>query len=215
LLRENLMVVSSHPSLRAVKPPPETSPLKYFSPGLDSVAGFRVYNASMLKTARQFTGRVEERTLRIGEVAEATGISVEALRFYERRGLLGRPARTASGYRAYDETVLERLAFIKRAQAIGFSLDEITDILEMRGRGEAPCLEVREAARRKLAELDVRLRDLRRYRNELARTLDEWDERGVDEGKFCGLIEHSDVHAPAVGVATTNAPARRRANKGK
>ena len=169
----------------------------------------------MLKTARQFTGRVEERTLRIGEVAEATGISVEALRFYERRGLLGRPARTASGYRAYDETVLERLAFIKRAQAIGFSLDEITDILEMRGRGEAPCLEVREAARRKLAELDVRLRDLRRYRNELARTLDEWDERGVDEGKFCGLIEHSDVHAPGVGVATTNAPARRRANKGK
>jgi MerR family mercuric resistance operon transcriptional regulator len=209
------MVVSSHPSLRAVKPPPETSPLKYLSPGLDSVAGFRVYNASMLKTARQFTGRVEGRTLRIGEVAEATGISVEALRFYERRGLLGRPARTASGYRAYDEAVLERLAFIKRAQAIGFSLDEITDILEMRGRGEAPCLEVREAARRKLAELDLRLRDLRRYRNELARTLDEWDERGVDEGKFCGLIEHSDVHAPGVGVATTNAPARRRANKGK
>lgn len=151
--------------------------------------------------------------MRIGEVAEATGISVEALRFYERRGLLGRPARTASGYRAYDETVLERLAFIKRAQAIGFSLDEIADILEMRGRGEAPCLEVREAARHKLAELDVRLRELRRYRNELARTLDDWDERGIDEGNFCGLIEHSDVHAPA--VTATNAPTRRGANKGK
>jgi MerR family mercuric resistance operon transcriptional regulator len=75
----------------------------------------------MLKTAKQFERRAEGRTLRIGEVAEATGISVEALRFYERRGLLGRPARTASGYRAYDEAVLERLAFIKRAQAIGFS----------------------------------------------------------------------------------------------
>jgi len=168
----------------------------------------------MLKTARQFTGHIEGRTLRIGEVAEASGISVEALRFYERRGLLGRPARTASGYRAYDETVLERLAFIKRAQSIGFSLDEIADILEMRGRGEAPCLEVREAARRKLAELDLRLRELRRYRSELARALADWDERGIDEGQFCGLIEHSDVHAPAVATAT-NAPTPRNTNKGK
>jgi hypothetical protein len=83
----------------------------------------------------------------------------------------------------------------------------------MRGQGSAPCLEVREAARRKLAELDVRLRELRRYRNELARTLADWDERGIDEGEFCGLIEHSNVHAPA--VAATNAPARKRANRGK
>jgi MerR family mercuric resistance operon transcriptional regulator len=167
----------------------------------------------MLKTARHFERRSEGRTLRIGEVAGATGISVEALRFYERRGLLGRPARTASGYRAYDAGVLERLAFIKRAQAIGFSLDEIAEILEMRGRGQAPCAEVREVARRKLAELDVRLRELRRYRNELARTLADWDERGIDEGEFCGLIEHSHVHAPA--AATTHAPARKKTNKGK
>lgn len=167
----------------------------------------------MLKTTGQFERRTGGRTLRIGEVAEATGISVEALRFYERRGLLGRPARTASGYRVYDEGVLERLAFIKRAQSIGFSLDEITEILEMRGRGEAPCVEVREAARRKLAELDARLRELRRYRNELARTLEDWDERGIAEGQFCGLIEHSHVHAPA--AAAMHAPARKRTNKGK
>ncbi|HJR07885.1 MAG TPA: heavy metal-responsive transcriptional regulator [Pyrinomonadaceae bacterium] len=171
----------------------------------------------MTKTARQFGGRIEGRTtLRIGEVAEASGIGVEALRFYERRGLLGRPARTASGYRAYDASVIERLAFIKRAQAIGFSLDEIAEILEMRGRGEAPCLEVREAARRKLAELDARLTELRRYRNELARTLDDWDERGIEEGQFCGLIEHSHVHAPAGGTAAArHAPTRKRTNKGK
>lgn len=170
----------------------------------------------MLKTARQFERRTAGRAfLRIGEVAEATGISVEALRFYERRGLLGRPARTPSGYRAYDEGVLERLAFIKRAQAIGFSLDEIGEILEMRGRGEAPCVEVRQAARRKLAELDARLRELRRYRNELARTLDDWEERGIEEGQFCGLIEHSHVHAPTAAAATPHAPARKRTNKGR
>ncbi|HEX8635301.1 MAG TPA: heavy metal-responsive transcriptional regulator [Pyrinomonadaceae bacterium] len=167
----------------------------------------------MLKTAKQFGRQVEGRTLRIGEVAEATGISVEALRFYERRGLLGRPARTPSGYRAYNESVLERLAFIKRAQAVGFSLDEIGEILEMHGRGEAPCLEVRAAARRKLDELDARLRELRRYRNELARTLADWDERGIEEGQFCGLIEHSHVHAPA--TAATHAPARKQTNQGK
>jgi DNA-binding transcriptional MerR regulator len=171
----------------------------------------------MTKTARQFGEKIEGRTtLRIGEVAASSGIGVEALRFYERRGLLGRPARTASGYRAYDASVIERLAFIKRAQAIGFSLDEIAEILEMRGRGEAPCLEVREAARRKLVELDARLTELRRYRNELARTLDEWDERGMEDGQFCGLIEHSHVHAPAGGTAATpHAPARKRTNKEK
>ena len=168
----------------------------------------------MLNKPRQFERRAEGRILRIGEVAEATGISVEALRFYERRGLLGRPARTASGYRAYDEAVLERLAFIKRAQAIGFSLDEIAEILEMRGQGQAPCVEVREAARRKLAELDVRLRELRRYRSELARTLADWDERGIDEGQFCGLIEHSHIHAPA-NAHLAHAPARKKTNKGK
>ena len=171
-----------------------------------------------MKTMRQFGGRDEGRaTLRIGEVAEASGVGVEALRFYERRGLLGRPARTASGYRAYDASVLERLAFIKRAQAIGFSLDEIAEILEMRGQGVAPCVEVREAARRKLAELDARLAELRRYRNELARTLADWDERGIEEGQFCGLIEHSHVHAPAERAAATTprAPARKRTNKGR
>jgi DNA-binding transcriptional MerR regulator len=173
----------------------------------------------MLNRTRQFERRAggHTATLRIGEVAEAAGLSVEALRFYERRGLLGRPARTASGYRAYDEAVLERLAFIKRAQTIGFSLDEIAEILELRGRGQAPCLEVREAARRKLAELDARLRELRRYRNELARTLAEWDERGVEEGQFCGLIEHSHIHAPATATtaAAAGVPARKKTDKGK
>ncbi len=166
----------------------------------------------MSKAAKQFEPHANGRTYRIGEVAEASGVSVEALRFYERRGLLGRPARTAAGYRLYDESTLERLAFIKRAQAIGFSLDEITEILSMRGRGEIPCVEVRAAARRKLSELDERLRELRRYRNELARTLVEWDARGSDAGQFCGLIEHAHVHAPA----TAHAPASpRKTNKAK
>lgn len=150
------------------------------------------------------------RGLRIGEVAKASGVGVETLRFYERRGLLGRPRRTGANYRVYDEAVVERLAFIKRAQAVGFTLDEVAEILKESAGGRLPCRHVRELARRKLSELDRRLAELRRHRAELARTLADWDERGEEEGRVCGLIEHSNLTPPA------EAPADRlRAGKGK
>ena len=147
----------------------------------------------MLKAAKLTNESEGRRGLRIGEVAKAAGLGVETLRFYERRGLLGRPRRTAANYRVYDEAVLERLAFIKRSQAIGFSLDEIQTIISEREGGRRPCQHVRELARSKLVELDERLRELRRHRNELARLLGEWDERGEEDGVFCGLIEHSAI----------------------
>ncbi len=144
-------------------------------------------------------------SLRIGEVSRRSGVGVEALRFYERRGLLGRPARTESNYRVYDESVLERLDFIRRAQAVGFTLDEIGEILAESADGRSPCRHVRELARRKLEELDRRLAELRRHRADLARTLAEWDERGEAEGHVCGLIEHSALDAPAPGHEIRNA----------
>lgn len=143
------------------------------------------------------------RGLRIGEVARRSGIGVEALRFYERRGLLGRPARTESNYRVYDESVLERLDFIRRAQTVGFTLDEIGEILAESADGRSPCRHVRELARRKLEELDARLAEMRRHRAELARTLADWDERGEEEGHVCGLIEHSALAAPAERAGVT------------
>jgi DNA-binding transcriptional MerR regulator len=146
--------------------------------------------------------------LRIGEVARRSGIGVEALRFYERRGLLGRPSRTESNYRVYGESVLERLDFIRRAQAVGFTLDEIGEILAESADGRSPCRHVRELARRKLEELDRRLAEMRRHRADLARTLAEWDERGEAEGHVCGLIEHSTLEAPARG------PVARKTGKG-
>ncbi|MBA3240122.1 MAG: heavy metal-responsive transcriptional regulator, partial [Acidobacteria bacterium] len=113
--------------------------------------------------------------LKIGEVSKRSGVGVEALRFYEKGGLLDRPSRTYGGYRVYGEEVLERLTFIKRAQALGFSLDEIKRIIADARKGESPCDEVREIVRRRMAELDERLRELHRYRKELKGTLDEWD----------------------------------------
>ena len=73
--------------------------------------------------------------LKIGEVAKESGIGIEALRFYERSGLLGRLGRTASGYRIYDHNVFERLDFIKRAQLLGFSLNEIKQIISEKEAG--------------------------------------------------------------------------------
>jgi MerR family mercuric resistance operon transcriptional regulator len=131
--------------------------------------------------------------LKIGEVSKLSGVGVEALRFYERGGLLGRPARTAGGYRVYGAEVLERLAFIKRAQALGFSLDEIKRIIEDARKGRSPCDEVREIVARRLEELDERMREMRRYRRELAETLEEWDKVGRAPGHICGLIEGSHV----------------------
>ncbi|HEX8139479.1 MAG TPA: MerR family DNA-binding protein [Pyrinomonadaceae bacterium] len=133
------------------------------------------------------------RMLKIGDVSKQSGIGIEALRFYEKSGLLDKPSRTESGYRVYGPEVLERLAFIKRAQALGFSLDEVRRIIEDARTGQSPCDEVREIVSRRLEELDERMREMRRYRKELANTLEEWNKVGRAPGHICGLIEGSHV----------------------
>jgi DNA-binding transcriptional MerR regulator len=135
-------------------------------------------------------------SLKIGEVSQLSGIGIEALRFYERSGLLGKPVRSPVGYRLYDEGVLERLAFIKKAQTLGFSLDEIGQIIKDARSGASPCDDVREIVRRRLAELDERMREMRRYRKELAQTLEEWDKVGRAPGHICGLIESTKIESP-------------------
>jgi MerR family transcriptional regulator, copper efflux regulator len=131
--------------------------------------------------------------LRVGEVARRSGVGVEALRFYERSGLLDRPSRTENGYRLYGEEVLERLAFIKRAQALGFSLEEVGRVIAEKRAGQTPCAEVREIVRRRLQELDERMAQMRRYRREVAAALAEWDKIGESEGHICGLIEGAKI----------------------
>jgi DNA-binding transcriptional MerR regulator len=101
-----------------------------------------------------------------------------------------------SGYRHYDEGVLERLAFIKKAQTLGFSLDELGQIIKDAQNGASPCDDVREIVRRRLTELDERMREMRRYRKELAQTLEDWDKVGRAPGHICGLIEASEIENP-------------------
>lgn len=140
--------------------------------------------------------------LKIGEVAKRSGVGIETLRFYERQGLLGRPARTESGYRMYDASILEQLEFIRQAQTLGFSLSEIARITAESRAGHSPCAEVREIVRERLRELDERLAELKRYRTELAATLAEWDEKGDSPGHVCGLIEGSHLEPLATAKRT-------------
>ena len=150
------------------------------------------------------------KTLKIGEVSKESGIGIEALRFYERSGLLGKPVRSESNYRLYDEGVLDRLAFIKKAQTLGFSLDEIKRIIADAQHGASPCEDVREIVRRRLEELDERMREMKRYRKELAETLEEWDKVGRAPGHICGLIEAAEIENPLPAKHQAVAPKRRR-----
>jgi len=138
---------------------------------------------------------------KIGAVARRAEVGVETLRYYERLGLLGSPRRTESGYRLYTDAIFARLDFIRKAQAMGFTLEEIARIIQESEKGQSPCAEVRRIARRKLDELDRRLKQLRQYRNELAQTLSEWETKGSAAGKVCGLIESSHItHQPEKSI---------------
>lgn len=134
-----------------------------------------------------------ETNYKIGEVAKRTGVGIETLRFYEKSGLLERPSRTPSGYRVYDATIMDRLAFIKKAQVLGFTLDEIRELIAHKRAGENPCGHVRAKVKSRLSELDERIRQMTLYRDELAAELKQWEKKGAAAGHVCGLIEQSHI----------------------
>ncbi len=114
-----------------------------------------------------------EHALKIGELASAVGVSCDTVRYYERLNLLPRAARTRAGYRLYTEVDVERLRFIKQAQALGLSLEEIKELLPGRGAGLAECQRVHDLLSTKLKELDARIAEMRAFRRTLAAYFDE------------------------------------------
>jgi len=108
---------------------------------------------------------------RIGEVARATGLSVQTLRYYERLGLLPPARRTVSGYRVYDQGTEERLRFIQQAKVAGFHLDEIKEILKLRYAGQSPCECVRRLLKVKLEQVEREITEMKRFRGELRKGL--------------------------------------------
>ena len=125
------------------------------------------------------------------EVANATGVSTDTLRHYERQGLLPRVARTAAGYRRYPEATIERVLLIQRALVVGFSLEELKRVLTTRDRGGAPCRNVRDLVGQRFAELNRRIEELLTLRDELQELLSDWDARlaGTPNGERAHLLE--------------------------
>jgi DNA-binding transcriptional MerR regulator len=89
--------------------------------------------------------------------------------------------------------VIQRLDFIKRAQVLGFSLDEIKRIIADKAAGRSPCIEVRNIVKHRLEELGERMKEMRRYRRELGTALAQWEETGELDGQVCGLIERTEI----------------------
>jgi DNA-binding transcriptional MerR regulator len=108
-------------------------------------------------------------TLHIGEVALRAGVSIDAVRYYERRGLLPASPRTEGGFRLFTTDIVERVRFIKQAQELGFSLDEIGELLTT--GGERECRRVRDHLKVKLSEMDERIRLTQDFRKTLSRHL--------------------------------------------
>ncbi|MGH9439335.1 MAG: heavy metal-responsive transcriptional regulator [Terriglobia bacterium] len=105
--------------------------------------------------------------MQIGVAAKRIGLSVDAIRFYERNSLLPRPSRTQGGFRQYGETDVETLAFIRRVQGLGFKLSEIRGLLNLRGDRLQPCAPVRSRLEEKLADVQRKLADLQKLEHEL------------------------------------------------
>jgi DNA-binding transcriptional MerR regulator len=120
---------------------------------------------------------VEEKALRSGEVARQAGVSPDTLRHYERVGVLPRPRRGANGYRQYDGAAVDRVRLVRRSLAVGFTLEELARILAARERGSPPCRQVRRLAAEKLEQLEKRMAEMQHLKEELARTIRDWDAR--------------------------------------
>jgi MerR family transcriptional regulator, copper efflux regulator len=107
--------------------------------------------------------------VRIGELAQRTGFSTKAVRYYETIGVLPAPERTPAGYRDYTDEAAERLRFVRSAQAVGLTLGEIREIFAYRDRGETPCAHVVEVIRRRATQIDQQITQLESMRTELRR----------------------------------------------
>lgn len=106
--------------------------------------------------------------LTIGEVGKRAAVHIETLRYYERRGLIPKPQRSFSNYRLYSEDIVRRVAFVKRAQELGFSLKDIGQLLSLQAAPKARCADVRTRAEVKIRDIDEKLRVLRRMRKALS-----------------------------------------------
>jgi Hg(II)-responsive transcriptional regulator len=136
---------------------------------------------------------VDDGVMRTSELAGQAGVNTETLRYYERRGLLTQPPRTPGGYRDYPPTTVELLRYIKRAQELGFTLDEVEELAHLDNGGPDSCDAARGLAKHRRADLAARIRDLQRMHDTLADLVATCDLPRAD--RSCALLEAID-HRP-------------------
>lgn len=128
--------------------------------------------------------------LSIGEVAKQGGVSVEALRYYEREGLMTVPRRDVNGYRRYEPDAVRHIRFIKRAQDVGFTLSDIKDLLSLKADPDASCGDVRLRAEEKVRDMDAKIAMLTRMRAVLSAWVKEC--RGTGPVTDCPILDALD-----------------------
>ncbi len=126
-------------------------------------------------------------SLTIGKAAEKGGVNVQTIRYYERRGLLPLPVRSAAGYRKYSDDAIRRLRFIRQAQSLGFSLSEIEELLSLRMQAGATCGDIRKRARQKIATVNQKIGELQRIKDALSKLATAC--RGEGPTSECPILE--------------------------
>lgn len=134
--------------------------------------------------------------MRIGRVAKATGLTPDAIRFYERNALLSPPPRTPGGFRQYGNADLETLAFIRRVQGLGFKLREIRALLKLRANRLQPCAPVRRRLQEKLLDVRSKIASLRKLEQELDLALRSCDRELRKRDAHCPILQRRSPRRP-------------------
>ena len=134
--------------------------------------------------------------MQIGIVAKKIGLSVDAIRFYERNGLLPRPPRTQGGFRRYGENDVETLAFVRRVQGLGFKLSEIRGLLNLRGNRLLPCAPVQRRLQEKLADVQRKLNNLHKLEHELRLALRSCNKELRKRSAHCPILRETNNSRP-------------------
>jgi MerR family transcriptional regulator, Zn(II)-responsive regulator of zntA len=149
---------------------------------------------------------VHSENLVIGELAEKAGVTADTLRYYERLRLIPPAPRSNGGYRLYETGVADRVVFIRKAQAMGLTLDDVREILRIADAGTPPCEHVRSALEQRLRDVEARIEELDSLRLVLARALRRSRSRPLARSCICQIIESQQRRPPSA----SRAAARRR-----
>ena len=131
------------------------------------------------------------RGVTIGQLAKAAGVNLETIRYYERIGLIAKPARTSGGQRSYSSADARHMAFVRRARDLGFSIDDIRALLKLAAPGKRSCADVQSIASAHLTSVQTKLADLARLEKILAATVDRCS---GDASPACPILEMLDAH---------------------